>query len=264
MSKSIFKPITQWLSQRTMRKVPEVIILFWLIKLLTTAMGESTSDYLVHTVDPIIAVVVGFIGFVIAVILQFLNQKYIAWIYWLAVTMVAIFGTMAADVLHIGLGIHYVISTIFFTVALTVIFALWYKTEKTLSIHSIYTPRRELFYWATVVTTFALGTAAGDMTAVTLQLGYLNSGILFGILFALPLIAYKLFGMSEVFTFWFSYIMTRPFGASFADLFGRTKDLGGLGFGTGKTSIILTILIIILVSYLSITKKDSKNNQLKR
>ncbi len=260
MSKSIFKPITQWLSQATMRKVPEVIILFWIIKLLTTAMGESTSDYLVHTVDPIIAVIIGFIGFVVAIVLQFWVRMYVAWTYWLAVTMVAIFGTMAADVLHIGLGIPYVISTIFFAVALTIIFTLWYKTEKTLSIHSIYTTRRELFYWATVVTTFALGTAAGDMSAVTLQFGYLSSGILFGALFALPLIAYKLFGMSEVFMFWFAYIMTRPFGASFADLFGRTKVLGGLGFGTEKTSIVLTILIIILVSYLSVTKKDIKSN----
>lgn len=221
-------------------------------------MGESTSDFTVHTLDPVIAVILGFIGFSIAIILQFWTQKYIAWIYWLTVTMVAIFGTMAADVLHMGLGIPYLVSTVFFAIILIVIFTLWYKTEKTLSIHSIYTPRRELFYWATVITTFALGTAAGDMTAITLHLGYLNSGILFGILFILPLIATKLLGVNEVVTFWFAYIMTRPFGASFADLFGRTTDLGGIGFGTGRTSIVLTIFIILCVAYLSITRKDSK------
>lgn len=250
-----------YLTKQGMRKVPEVIVLFWVIKLLTTAMGESTSDFLVHNVNPVIAVIIGFIGFSIAIILQFWVKKYIAWVYWLAVTMVAIFGTMAADVLHIGLGIPYLVSTIFFAIALGVIFAVWYKTEHTLSIHSIYMPRREVFYWLTVVTTFALGTAAGDMTAITLHLGYLNSGIIFGVLFALPLLANKLFGINEVFSFWFAYIMTRPFGASFADLFGRTPDLGGLGFGTGRTSIILTVLIILLVGYLTITRKDIKNKQ---
>lgn len=241
-----------------MRKVPEVIVLFWVIKLLTTAMGEATSDYLVHTIDPIFAVIIGFIGFAIAIVLQFWAKKYIAWIYWLTITMVAIFGTMAADVVHIGLGVPYLVSTICFAVALAVIFYLWHRVEHTLSIHSIFTPRRELFYWLTVVTTFALGTAAGDMTAVTLNLGYLTSGILFGILFILPLIGYKLFGMNEVFAFWFAYIMTRPFGASFADYFGRTKDMGGIGFGTGRTSVVLTVIIIVLVAYLSISKKDVK------
>ena len=247
-----------FLTSKTMRKVPEVIVLFWIIKLLTTAMGESTSDTLVHAMDPVIAVIIGFIGFAIAIVLQFRVKKYVAWIYWLTITMVAVFGTMAADVVHIVVGVPYLYSTIFFAIALAVIFIIWYKVEKTLSIHSIFTPRRELFYWLTVITTFALGTATGDMTAITLNLGYLNSGILFGILFLLPLIGYKLFGMNEVFAFWFSYIMTRPFGASFADWFGRTKDTGGIGFGTGQTSIVLTLLIIIFVGYLTISHKDVK------
>lgn len=248
---------TFW-ATNTMRKVPEVIVLFWVIKLLTTAMGEAISDTLVHTIDPVIAVIIGFIGFVIAIFLQFWIKKYIAWVYWFAVTMVAVFGTMAADVVHIVLGVPYILSTIFFAIALTVIFFIWYRVEKTLSIHSIYTSRREIFYWLTVITTFALGTAAGDMTAITLNIGYLNSGMLFGLLFILPLIAYKLFGINEVFVFWFSYIMTRPFGASFADLFGRSPDLGGLGFGTGRTALILAIFIVISVIYLSISKKDIK------
>ena len=179
-----------------------------------------------------------------------------AWIYWLAAVMVAIFGTMAADVLHIGLGIPYLVSTLFFSLALVVIFALWFRSEKTLSIHSIYTRRRELFYWAAVMTTFALGTAVGDMTASTMSLGYFSSGILFAILIALPALAYWRFGLNEVFAFWLAYILTRPLGASFADWIGRPKSLSGLGFGTGQISLVLTIFIVALVAYLTITRRD--------
>ncbi len=242
-------------------KVPQITVFFWVVKLLTTAMGESTSDFLVHHINPVIAVVLGGIGFAVTIVLQFSVRKYVAWIYWLTVTMVAIFGTMAADVIHIVLGVPYLISTIFFAVVLTGIFIFWYKTEKTFSIHSIYTPRRELFYWATVIVTFALGTATGDMTAITLNLGYLTSGILFAILFVLPLLAHKLSHVNEVLTFWAAYIVTRPFGASFADWFGRTPDMGGIGFGTGRTSIVLTVLIILLVGYLTITRKDIKKQE---
>jgi len=247
-------------NRKISRKVPEVIVLFWVIKLLTTAMGESTSDFMVHRFDPIIAVIIGFIGFAIAIVIQFWARKYVAWIYWLAVTMVAVFGTMAADVVHIGLGVPYLVSTICFAIALTIIFFVWYRVEKTLSIHSITTPRREFFYWLTVITTFALGTATGDMTAVTLNLGYLVSGILFAVLFAIPLIAQKAFKVNEVITFWAAYIVTRPFGASFADWFGRTKDLGGIGFGTGRTSIVLTIIIILLVGYLTVSNTNKNNS----
>src|SRR5579884_566396 len=167
------------LTSKGLRKVPEVTAFFWIIKLLTTAMGESTSDFMVHRFDPVAAVILGAIGFTIAIILQFWVKKYIPWIYWLTVSMVAVFGTMAADVVHIVLGVPYLISAIFFAIALTIIFTVWHKVEGTLSIHSIFTPSRELFYWLTVVTTFALGTAVGDMTAVTFNLGYLTSGILF-------------------------------------------------------------------------------------
>lgn len=243
------------------RKVPEITIYFWIIKVLTTAMGESTSDYLVHQINPIIAVVLGGIGLIIALTLQFLVHRYVAWIYWLAVIMVAIFGTMAADVLHIGLGIPYLVSTGLFSVALAVIFIIWYMREKTLSIHSINTPRREMFYWATVMTTFALGTAAGDMTATTMGLGYFSSGVMFAILFAVPALAYRLFDLNEVFTFWFAYILTRPFGASFADWIGRSQSLSGLGVGQGPVSLVLTILIIIFVGYLTVTRKDIKDEK---
>ncbi|WP_088186470.1 hypothetical protein [Desulfosporosinus sp. FKA] len=237
-------------------KVPEITIFFWIVKLLTTAMGEATSDYLVNTINPYLAVILGAVGFVIALILQFSVRKYVAWIYWLFVVMVAIFGTMVADVIHIVLGVPYYASTIAFAMILTVVFTTWYKVEKTLSIHSIYTRRREVFYWAAVLATFAMGTATGDMTAMTLNLGYLASGILFIVLFVLPAVGYFLFGLNEIFAFWFAYIMTRPLGASFADWFGKPKSITGLGYGDGIVVSVLTILIVILVGYLSVTLRD--------
>ncbi len=243
-----------------MRKVPEVTAYFWIIKLLTTAMGESTSDYLVYHINPYIAVILGGIGLVVALVLQFFVRRYIAWIYWLAVVMVAIFGTMTADVVHLVLGVPYLISTVFFLLALSLIFAVWYLSEKTLSIHSISTPRREIFYWATVMATFALGTAAGDMTAATLSLGYLYSGVLFAVLFVVPALAYFLFGLNGIVAFWFAYIVTRPLGASFADWFGKPY-LGGLGLGDTEVSLVLTILIIGFVGYLTVTRKDVKDKQ---
>lgn len=244
---------------RMLRKVPEVTAYFWIIKLLTTAMGESTSDYLVHQFDPVSVVALAGIGLAAALVLQLAVRRYIAWIYWLAVVMVAIFGTMAADAIHIELGVSYLASTIVFTVVLAVIFVIWYASEKTLSIHSISTRRRELFYWATVITTFALGTAAGDMSAATFGLGYFASGILFAILIAIPAVGYFLFRSKAILAFWFAYIVTRPLGASFADWIGKPPDLGGLGLGDGTISLLLALGIIVLVGYLTITHKDSKS-----
>ena len=157
-------------------KVPEVTAFFWIVKALTTGMGESTSDFLVHRLVPEIAVVLGGIAFVVALYLQFSSDRYVPWRYWLAVAMVGVFGTMCADVLHVGLGVPYIVSTIFYAVVLAVVFRTWYRSEGTLSIHSITTERRELFYWAAVLATFALGTAAGDLTAVTFGLGYFGFG----------------------------------------------------------------------------------------
>jgi uncharacterized membrane-anchored protein len=241
--------------RQALRKVPEITIYFWIIKLLTTAMGESSSDYLVYHINPYIAVILGGVGLLVSLILQFLSRRYVPWIYWLAVTMVAIFGTMAADVTHIVLHIPYLASTIFFAISLTIIFCVWYASEKTLSIHSINNPRRELFYWAAILATFALGTAAGDMTAATLGLGYFASGVLFAVLFAIPALAYRLLGLNEIIAFWFAYIVTRPLGASFADWFAK-PTLGGLGLGDEKVSLVLTILIIIFVAYVTVTRKD--------
>lgn len=219
-------------------------------------MGETTSDYLAQHLVPEIAVVIGGIGLVVALALQFSAKKYVAWIYWLAVVMVSVFGTMAADVLHVGLGIPYIVSTIFFAILLVVIFVLWHKMEKTLSVHSIYTRRREIFYWATVLATFALGTALGDLTATTFGLGYLASGVLFAVVIAVPAIGYWRYGLNEIFAFWFAYIMTRPLGASFADWMGVSTIRGGLAWGTGPVSLALGILIFGFVAYLTLTKKD--------
>lgn len=240
------------------KKLPEVTALFWIIKLLTTGMGETTSDYLAHQMNPIFAVALGGSGLAVALLIQFSASRYVPWIYWLAISMVAIFGTMAADAIHVGLGIPYPISTAGFSVLLGVIFTVWYMSEKTLSIARIHTFRRELFYWAAVMATFALGTAAGDMTASTLDLGYFRSGLLFAGLFALPAIAYWRSGLNEVGAFWLAYILTRPLGASFADWLGKSRDLRGAGFGTGRVSLVLAILIVGFVFYLTYSSKGSK------
>lgn len=242
--------------RKSARKVPEITAIFWIAKLLSTALGESTSDYLVFKINPYIAVALGGIAFVIALVLQFWAKKYIPWVYWLAVVMVAVFGTMAADVLHIQFGVPYVVSTSLFAVALAVVFIAWSRTERTLSIHTINTRRREIFYWLTVMATFALGTAAGDMTAVTFRLGYFSSAILFIILILVPALGRSLFKWNEVLTFWWAYILTRPLGASFADWFGKPKAVSGLGFGDGIVAFGLTILIIIAVIYMSLNRAE--------
>lgn len=237
-------------------KVPAVTAWFWIVKVLTTGMGEATSDYLVHQISPVIAVGLGAAGLAIALVLQFLARQYRTWTYWLAVIMVAVFGTMAADVLHVGLGVPYAVSTAVFATALGLIFAAWYATEKTLSIHSIRTRRREFFYWATVMATFALGTAAGDLTAYPLRLGFLGSGVMFTAVIAVPALAHRLLRLNAIVAFWFAYIVTRPLGASFADWLGVPPAIGGEGLGRGLVSLGLTVIIAALLGYLSLTRKD--------
>jgi uncharacterized membrane-anchored protein len=234
-------------------KVPEVTLAFWITKGLTTGMGESSSDYLVHQMAPVVAVALGGIALAIALVVQFAARRYVPWIYWLAVAAVGVFGTMAADVLHVGLGVPYLASTAFFAVALAVIFAAWYASEKTLSIHSIYTRRREAFYWAAVMTTFALGTAAGDMTAITLRLGYLSSGLMFALVISVPALAHWRLGLNAILAFWLAYIVTRPLGASFADWLGVSHARGGLDLGAGPVSVVLVALIVLFVVYLTVT-----------
>ncbi len=237
-------------------RVPEVAALFWIVKALSTAMGESTSDYLVHAMPPVAAVLLGFAGFGIAMGVQFSKRRYVAWAYWIAVVMVGVFGTMAADVLHVGFGVPYLASAALYAIALVAVFVLWHRSERTLSIHSIDTRRRETFYWAAVVTTFALGTAVGDVTALTLHLGYLTSILLFAGLIAIPIIGFRKFHWNAILAFWFAYVVTRPLGASFADWLGKPASAKGLGVGAGTVSLVLTAIIAVLVAYLSITRTD--------
>ena len=219
-------------------------------------MGEATSDFLVHTINPVLAVGLGFVGFVAALILQFAMRRYSAWTYWFAVVMVGVFGTMAADVLHVRFGVAYADSSVLYGAALVAVFVSWQRTERTLSFHTIDTPRREAFYWAAVVATFAMGTALGDLTAYTFHLGYFGSGLMFTGLILIPAIGYWRFGWNPVFTFWSAYVLTRPIGASFADWMGKPQFVGGLGWGEGRVTVALTIAIIVVVSYLAISRAD--------
>jgi uncharacterized membrane-anchored protein len=244
------------LTVRGALRVPQITVYFWVIKALSTAMGEATSDYSVHAIDPVIAVILGFCGFLIALSLQFWVRRYIAWTYWLAVVGVGVFGTMAADVLHVRFGVPYAASSVLYGVVLLVVFVSWQETEKTLSFHTIDTPRREAFYWAAVVATFAMGTALGDLTATTFGLGYFASGLLFAAMIAIPAVGYWRLGWNPILSFWFAYVATRPLGASFADWMGKPKSVGGLGWGEGTVALALTILIFCLVAYLAITRRD--------
>lgn len=240
-------------------KVPEVLVWFWLIKITTTALGEAVSDYLVGRFPPVPVVLIGFVGFLAALVWQLRTPTYQAPSYWAAALMVSTFGTMAADVAHVGLGIPYLASTALSTVALAATFLIWFSTEGTLSIHSITTRRRELFYWAAALITFALGTAAGDLAAVTLHLGYLTSGVLFGVAFAVPLLGERMLDWNPIAMFWCAYIATRPFGASFADWFAKPTAKGGLGIGDGLVSLILATILAVGVTLLAKTKVDDPN-----
>jgi uncharacterized membrane-anchored protein len=238
-------------------RVPEVALVFWVVKLLSTAMGESTSDMLVNSsLGAPVAVVIGFIAFLAALFIQFKQARYRAWSYWLAVCGVGVFGTMAADVMHVVLHVPYTASSIFYAVLLAAVFISWSRIENTLSIHSIDTPRRELFYWAAVVATFAMGTALGDFTANTLKLGYLPSAALFAVAILIPLVGWRVLRWNTVLCFWAAYVLTRPLGASIADGLGKPKNVSGMGIGDGPVAGVLAALIVLLVAYLSVTKSD--------
>jgi len=244
---------------QVLSKVPEITILFWITKILTTGQGEVFSDYLFFSkLGHTTAMVMGFTGLAVSLAIQFSVKRYVVWIYWLGIVAVSIFGTMVADFIHGALGISFFASTTGFIVLQAIIFVAWYVTEKTLSIQSIHTRRREAFYWATVLGTFALGTAAGDCTAFNMHLGLFTSGVLFTVLIAIPALAYKYFGLNEIFAFWFAYVMTRPLGASFSDWMASGR--AGLGWGTGPVSLGLAIIIICLVGYMAVTQKDVKSD----
>jgi uncharacterized membrane-anchored protein len=237
-------------------KVPTVTALFWVTKVLTTGMGETTSDYLARALGPIPAVGLAGLALLASLAWQLSLRRYVAGVYWLAIVLVSVFGTMAADVLHVGLHIPYQVSAAFFLVVLVAIFAVWYAAERSLSIHSIRRPRPELFYWATVLTTFALGTAAGDLTATSLHWGYLDSGLLFAAAIAVPALAWRFFGLNPILAFWLAYILTRPLGASFADWAAVPASRHGLDLGYGPVSVVLTGAIVALVWYLGASRRD--------
>jgi uncharacterized membrane-anchored protein len=236
-------------------KVPEVIFVFWVVKILTTAGGEATSDYL-KTWGNIGGGGTEVVLFLVGLVLQFATRRYRAFAYWFLAFAIAIFGTGVADFLHLDVHIPYAGTTLLWAVVLATIFWLWHRNEGTLSIHSITTQRREGFYWATVFATFALGTALGDFTATSLNLGYLASGILFGVLILLPALAWGRFGLDGIAAFWMSYVLTRPLGASFADYISKPRALSGVNFGDGRTAIAFALAVFVFVLYLAIARPD--------
>jgi uncharacterized membrane-anchored protein len=242
-------------ARRAMTKVPEITVIFWVLKLLTTGMGESMSDFLGQHSVPI-AAAIGIFGLGFAIWLQMRQREYRAPFYWFAVMMVAIFGTMAADGIHDGASIPYALTTPLFALITAAVFLLWYRSEGTLSIHSITTRRREGFYWAAVLATFALGTAAGDLTATSLNLGFFGSVILFAGIIAIPVVGWWRFNMNPIVAFWFAYIVTRPLGASFADWFSKPHAITGLGLGDGTVSGLALLVFIALVAYVAVTRCD--------
>ena len=236
-------------------KVPKVTVDFWLIKLLAVTVGETAADYmnldlglgLSNTSWLLSAVLVA------ALALQFAQKRYVPWVYWITVVLISVVGTLVTDNMVDNFGIALETSTIFFSLALALTFAVWFSFERTLSIHTIYTTRREAFYWLAILFTFALGTAAGDLVAEGFGLGYLQTGLIFGAIIALIGLAYYLGKIDAILAFWLAYILTRPLGASFGDFFSQPHKYGGLGFGTIVTSYLFLGAIAALVIYMSIT-----------
>jgi uncharacterized membrane-anchored protein len=239
-------------------KVPQIALIFWVLKLLTTGMGEAISDFIGQHSVPL-AAAVGLFGLAFALWLQFRQPIYKAPYYWFAVMMVAVFGTMAADGIHDGAGIPYAATTPLFAVIVAATFFFWYRSEGTLSIHSIDTRRREAFYWTAVLGTFALGTAAGDLTAYQLNLGFWPSALLFAVIFAIPAIGWARSDLNPIVAFWFAYVITRPLGASFADGFSKPTN-GGLNLGDGTVSAVALVIFIAIVGYVAITKCDVESD----
>jgi uncharacterized membrane-anchored protein len=244
------------LTRRTLVKVPEVTVMFWVLKLLTTGMGESMSDFLGNDINVAAAAVIGIGGLWLALRLQLRQTEYRAPYYWFTVMMVAIFGTMAADGIHDGAGIGYDVTTPLFGLITAAIFLWWYRTEGTLSIHEINSPRRERFYWLAVLGTFALGTAAGDLTATSINIGFLNSVWLFAGIILIPLIGWWKLRFNAIFAFWFAYVDTRPFGASVADWVSKPHNITGLNFGDGHTSAVALAVFLVLVTAITVTRFD--------
>lgn len=224
-------------------------VAFWAAKGLSTAMGESVSDWSIRAMVPELAVVLGFVGFVAALAIQLTRGRYVPWAYWLAVGMVGVFGTMVADVAHVVLRVPYVLSFLGCAVLLAGVFLVWRQREGTVDVHAVTTSTREVYYWAAVVLTFAMGTALGDMAAVTLHLGYLTTAVAFAVLILLPVIGYRFLRWNAVACFWSAYVVTRPLGASIADWLGKPTTEGGLNAGAGLVGLLLALAMAGVVAW---------------
>jgi uncharacterized membrane-anchored protein len=243
---------------RMLNKVPEVTIYFWIIKILCTTVGETFADYLNDTLGFGLSKTTWLMSGVLVVSLffQFRLRKYVPAVYWWAVVWISVVGTLITDNMVENLGVSLTTSTIAFSLALIATFAVWYAFERTLSIHTIVTTRREAFYWVTVLFTFALGTAAGDLIAEKLAVGYFKSALIFGGAIALVFFAHRVLKLGPILAFWIAYVLTRPLGASIGDELSQTKHDGGLGLGTTVTSLIFLSAILATVVFLTITKLD--------
>jgi len=248
--------------QMLLSKVPQITIFFWIIKIMATTVGETAADLLNESLNLGLTITTCIMSALLIVSLyhQFNAKKYVPGIYWLSVVLISVVGTLITDNLTDNLGVSLIITTIIFAIALIITFFVWHSSEKTLSIHSIFTVKREAFYWLAILFTFALGTAAGDLIAEGLNIGYFNSALMFAGMIALVLVAFYVFKVNDVVCFWIGYILTRPLGASLGDLLSQPKDNGGLGLGTIVTSAIFLIAILATTIYLTKTKKDQKIN----
>ncbi len=247
------------LGRMMLNKVPEITVYFWIIKVLCTTVGETFADYINETLGFGLTNTTIVMGVVLAIALffQLKSKKYIAGVYWFTIVAISVFGTLVTDNLSDGLGVPLTYSTIAFSILLALTFLVWYRKEKTLSIHSIVTRRREVFYWLAILFTFALGTAVGDLIAETFNLGYLLTlGIFIAVTVAVA-IGYFRYKWNPVLSFWIAYILTRPLGASIGDYLSQPHDAGGIGLGTTGTSVIFLLAILGTVVYLSVTKKDT-------
>ncbi len=244
-------------------KVPEVTIFFWIIKILCTTVGETFSDFINVSLGlglTFTTIITGCVFFVV-LFLQLRAEKYVPALYWLTVVFISVFGTLVTDNLTDGIGVPLTFSTILFSALLLLTFLLWYINERTLSIHSILTRKREVFYWLTILFTFALGTAVGDLYSEELGLGYLLTGIIVASIILLVFIIWKVFKMDAVLAFWVAYIFTRPLGASFGDYLSQSTRYGGLGLGTTITSVVFLLAILAVIIVLTITKVDIKSKK---
>lgn len=245
-----------------LNKVPDVTLSFWIIKIMSTTVGETGADFLAVNVGFGQGVTRAMMGALLAIALfmQLRTRRYTPWIYWLTVVLVSVVGTLITDLFTDGLGVSLYVSTLAFSVALAGIFAVWFWVEHTLSIHEIFTRRRELFYWSAILCTFALGTAAGDLATEALGLGFTWGAVSFGTLIAITYAAWRI-GGNAVLTFWIGYILTRPFGAALGDLLTQAKTYGGLGMGAMWTSAMFLTVIVILVTFAQFSVSNRMNAQ---